>query len=95
MGDVPTVEHHAGLQKFSAFIEGEEAYLVYHPAGEGVLDYASTFVPEHLRGRGIASAVVRQALEYAREHDCRVIPSCWFVRGFIERHAEYWGLVAN
>ena len=64
-------------------------------ARDGVLDFASTYTPEELRGRGIASAVVRGALEYAREHHCRVVPTCWFVKGYIQRHPEYTGLVAN
>ena len=89
----PAVLHDPALRKFGAMVEGEEARLSYYPAGEGVLDYASTFVPERLRGRGIASAVVREALEYARERGYRVIPSCWFVKGYIERHPEYAGVV--
>lgn len=89
------VVHHPALHKFSAMVEGEEAYLLYHPAGDGILNYASTFTPDRLRGRGIASAVVRHALDHARSHGCRVIPSCWFVRGYIERHPEYTGLVAS
>jgi predicted GNAT family acetyltransferase len=95
MPALPAVRHHAALRKFSAIVEGEEAYLLYDPAGDGILDYASTFVPERLRGRGIAGEVVRQALEYAREGGYKIIPSCWFVRGYIERHPEYRGLTAN
>ena len=90
-----SVEHHPALGKFSAIIEGEEAYLLYHPAGDGVLDYVSTFVPEPLRGRGIASTVVRCALDYAKTQRCRVIPSCWFVKRYVDRHPEYLDLVAN
>ncbi len=83
------VAHDPALGKFHARVEGQEAYLRYAPAGEGVLDYASTFVPESLRGRGIASAIVRQALDYARADGYRVIPSCWFVRDFLAKHPEY------
>jgi predicted GNAT family acetyltransferase len=90
-----TIEHHPALGKFTATVEGEEAYLLYHPAGDGVLDYVSTFVPEQLRGQGIASEVVRCALDYAQAQRFRVIPSCWFVRGYIDRHPEYLDLVAN
>jgi predicted GNAT family acetyltransferase len=92
---MPTIEHHPALQKFSVTVEGEEAYLLYHPAGDGVLDYVSTFVPEQLRDRGIASEMVRCALDYAKAQRCRVIPSCWFVKGYIDRHPEYLDLVAN
>jgi predicted GNAT family acetyltransferase len=95
MPDSPAVEHHPALGKFTALVEGEEAYLLYHPVGEKVLDFASTYTPEDLRGRGIASALVRVALDYAREQQCRVVPSCWFVKGYIQRHPEYLELVAN
>lgn len=92
---MPAVAHHPTLRKFSAIVEGEEAHLLYYPAGEGVLDYASTFVPERLRGRGIASAVVRYALDYARQQGYRVIPSCWFVKRYMEHHPEQGDLRAD
>jgi predicted GNAT family acetyltransferase len=89
------VTHDAARRTFTARIEGHEAYLHYLPAPDGALDYASTYVPEHLRGRGIANAIVREALEYARAEGLRIIPSCWFVRAFLEKHPEYAGLAAR
>jgi predicted GNAT family acetyltransferase len=83
------VSHDPASRKFSTHVEGQEAYLLYAPAGEGLLDYTSTFVPPPLRGRGIASELVRDALEYARGQGYRVIPSCWFVRDFLTKHPEY------
>lgn len=92
---VITVTHDPALRRFSARVEGQEAFLLYAPAGEGVLDYTSTFVPVSLRGRGIATAMVRAALDYARTSGYRVIPSCWFVRDFLARRADYAGLTAK
>ena len=89
------VTHDRERRTFAARIEGGEAYLRYLPAGDGVLDYATTFVPETLRGRGIASAIVRQALDHARAEGYQVIPSCWFVRDFMQKHHEYGDLVAK
>lgn len=89
------VSHDPARGAFTARIEGHEAYLRYLPAGEGVLDYATTFVPETLRGRGIASDIVRQALDYARAGGWRVIPSCWFVADFLKKHPEYGDLAAT
>lgn len=89
------VSHDPVRGTFTARIEGHEAYLRYLPAGEGVLDYATTFVPETLRGRGIASDIVRQALDYARAGGWRVIPSCWFVADFLKKHPEYGDLAAT
>lgn len=87
------VTHEPTQQRFVARVAGAEAYLRYAPAGDRVLDYASTFVPPQLRERHIASAIVRQALDYARENGLRIIPSCWFVAGYVERHPEYGDLV--
>jgi predicted GNAT family acetyltransferase len=87
------VEHREDEHRFVARLEGAEAYLLYRPAGAGVLEYASTYTPPHLRQRHVASAIVRHALEYARDNGVKVIPSCWFVAGYIQRHPEYGEIV--
>jgi len=89
------VTHDPVRQAFTAQVEGQEAYLTYSPAGEGVLDYASTYVPPALRGRGIASAIVRRALDHARAQGWQVIPSCWFVDDFVVKHPEYADLTVR
>ncbi len=86
------VEHREDQHRFVARVDGDEAYLQYYPLSGGVLDYASTYTPPRLRDRHIASAIVKVALEYARNRGFRVVPSCWFVAGYIERHPEYGDL---
>lgn len=90
-----TIQHDESRQRFVTPVEGGEASLVYRPAGEGVLEYLTTYVPESARRRGIGERIVRHALDYARDHGYRVIPSCWFVGDVIERHPEYRALVAS
>lgn len=75
-------------------LDGAEAYLEYAPAGGGIVDFHYTFVPPAVRGMGVGSAVVREALEWARAEGLRVVPSCWFVAEVIDRHGEYRDLVA-
>ena len=43
----------------------------------------------------IGSAIVRFALEDTRARGLKVRPTCWFVRGFIERHPEYADLLED
>ncbi|HWP38393.1 MAG TPA: GNAT family N-acetyltransferase [Gemmatimonadales bacterium] len=88
------IEHRQDEHRFVARIGADEAYLVYHPLKDGVLDYASTYTPPRLRDRHIASTIVKHALEYARMNGLKVVPSCWFVAGYIERHPEYGDLKA-
>ncbi len=58
-----------------------------------VRDLRSTVVAPDRSGRGIGSALVRFALDDARERDLRVRATCWFVRGWIERHPDYADLL--
>lgn len=58
-----------------------------------VRDLRSTVVdPEH-GGRGVGSALVRAALVDARAQGLTVRATCWFARGWIERHPEVHDLV--
>ena len=67
--------------------------LRYRTVSDDVVDFRSTLVPPHLRGRGLGSELVQHALDWARESDVKVIPSCPFVSRFLEDHPEYQDLV--
>lgn len=48
-----------------------------------------TFVPDELRGQGLAGKLNKAALDYAAENSLRVVPLCSYTAAYIERHAEY------
>jgi predicted GNAT family acetyltransferase len=74
-------------------IVGEpSAFLRFHET-PGRITLVHTEVPESLEGRGLGSALVRAALEYARSAGLRVDPKCPFARTYLARHAEYADLV--
>ena len=54
-----------------------------------------TLVPDALRGRGIASALVERLIADAGERGFRVVPQCSFVRTSFERHPEWAELRAD
>jgi predicted GNAT family acetyltransferase len=80
------------LQRFEVRVGDEVALLALHRRGT-VLSLNHTEVSSALRGRRIADALARAALEYARAHAMTVKPRCPFVAAFIGRHAEYQPLV--
>ncbi len=87
--------HDRDRDRFAA-LEGETVVAVLAFEDEGaVRDLRSTVVAPDRSGHGIGSAIVRFALEDSRDQGLRVRPTCWFVRGFIERHPEYADLLED
>jgi predicted GNAT family acetyltransferase len=88
------VSHNAAACRFEATLDGHLAYATYVREGDrAVFDH--TFVPEGLRGRGIAGALVRTALAEARKQGWKVVPTCSYVADFIDRNPEYADLLAE
>lgn len=88
------VKHDEGAKKYYAVVNGRESVCEYGVVGEGTLNFWHTYVPPELRGKGIADELVRQALEDARQRGFKVIPSCWFVRVYMDRHSQYQDMKA-
>lgn len=68
------------------------AFSKYMLVGEKMI-IEHTEVPVELEGKGIASRIVRTALDYARAQKIKVMPLCPYTAGFIHRHPEYQDLV--
>lgn len=87
------VRDNAPLARFELDAEGAEALAYYHLA-DGVMIFTHTEVPPRLRRRGIASRLIHDALEAARERGLRVIPRCSFVASYLTQHPEFNDLLA-
>lgn len=88
------IHHDSHRQRFETTIDGITAFLSYHAINETTLNYAHTIVPNELGGRGVGSALVKFALDYANDHHYKIVPSCWFVDKFINKHSQYQHLLA-
>ena len=88
------VHHNAAASRFELRVGASTAVLEYSLQADTII-FTHTGVPSEIEGRGIGSQLVRAGLEYAREKGFKVVPLCWFVAGFIERHAEYQNLLKN
>lgn len=85
MSEAVTVLHDQAGHQFEVTLDGHRAYLAYMDLGKQTLDIYRTFVPNALRGRGIAAALTEQALEYAQASGYSVIASCSYVERYMER----------
>jgi predicted GNAT family acetyltransferase len=90
----PTVINNEAAHQFEIPTDEGRVLLTYVKRGD-VLDLLHTEVDEQFAGRGYASALARTALDYARANNLKVIPTCPFVRKYLQRHPEYDDLLVK
>ncbi len=88
------IEHNEAASRFEVQVEGKLS-LVDYIKQENVLVVTHTGVPAELEGRGIAAALTKALLEYARENDLKVKPICPYTKAYIQKHSEYKDLVSE
>ena len=89
-----TVQTNAAAHRFEATVEGRTAFAEYEEA-DGEIVFPHTVTPPELEGRGIASALAKAALAYARERGLKVVPACSFFAAYMKRHPETQDLLAD
>jgi uncharacterized protein len=72
--------------------QDELGYLEYRYRNDDIA-LMHTFVPNVLEGKGVASSLAHDALEWAREKGKRVMVYCPFVAAYLKRHPEYNDIV--
>lgn len=65
----------------------------YYKLADGVMTFTHTEVPPELGGKGIGSKLVKGALDDVRAKNLKVVPQCTFVKGYIDKHPEFAGLL--
>ena len=88
----PQVVDNVEEGRFEVTVEDATASLTY-TRGPAVLALITTSIPEELGGAGVASRLARYAMDVARAEGLKVDPSCPFMIGWMDRHAEYGDLV--
>src|SRR3954447_15662939 len=86
------VENNEAEQQYEMHVDGQTAVAEYVLLGDRII-LTHTEVPGELEGRGIASQLVRFALDDARSRHMSVVPRCRFVTAYLKRHPEYEDIV--
>lgn len=79
--------------RFELVVDGHTAFLDFKQDGD-LLELIHTDVPDELEGKGVGSRLVREVLAQAREEGLKVIPTCAFVRSYLQRHPEEQDVLA-
>jgi len=78
--------------RFEIPVDGHVAFLLFRLRGTK-LSLIHTEVPPELQHQGLADALAKAALDYARAHSLRVKVICPFVAKYLTRHPEFQDLV--
>jgi uncharacterized protein len=88
------VKHNPEESRFEVQLGDQIAIIEYDIAGKNMV-FKHTEVPPEFEGQGIASQMAKFALDYAVEAGYKIQPFCPYVKGYVDRHAEYqphsWG----
>lgn len=89
----PAIIHDEEKKKFVAAVDGYEAELDYKMVDDKTINFYRTFVPDELRGRGIAGKLTNKGIEYASEKGLKVIPGCSYVAAFFKKNEKLESLL--
>jgi len=65
------------------------AEMVYTMPSPNKMIIEHTEVDESLSGKGVGKQLVQTAVEYARNHDIKIIPLCPFAKSVFEKVKEW------
>ena len=72
---------------------GKESYAKYIMDDSKTINIIKVYVHPDLRNRGLAGKLAKAALEYAKENNLKVIPTCSYADYFIAKNKEYEDLM--
>ena len=81
-----SVRHDPAGHRFVSDTPGGPAELVYSFFADTVLNIEHTEVPRAARGLGVADALIRAALAWAREQGYSVMATCPFAQRWLAAH---------
>lgn len=92
MHRMATVRDNKALSRFELDVGGDIAFANYRLTPSAVV-ITHTETPRALRGRGIASELVKGALALIRADGHKVIGACGFVVDYLHKNPEYADMV--
>jgi len=71
------------------------AFIEFDKIEPNILDLVHTEVPDALEGKGVGSKLVEGALQYSRDNELKIIPSCPFIKSYIDKNPQWKDLIVQ
>ncbi|MDT3397346.1 GNAT family N-acetyltransferase [Streptomyces sp. B1866] len=88
-----SIEDRPDSKRYEARVAGEPAGFAAYILTDELIVFTHTEVDPAYEGQGVGSAIARAALDDVRTRKLKVLPLCPFIKGWIQRHADYIDLV--
>ncbi len=82
------IQHKSGDTKGEFYLEKEgevKAKMTYSKLGNTQIIIDHTEVSDDLRGENVGKNLVETAVQFARDHDLKILPLCPFAKAMIEK----------
>lgn len=90
-----TISDNPDQRRYEALVDGQVAGFAQYRLDGDVIDFNHTVVEDEFEGKGIGGRLASGALDDVRQRGLRVIATCPFIKGYIERHEAYQDLLAD
>lgn len=89
----PEVRRNDLEHRYEAWLDGGPVGYAVYREEPGRIVFLHTEVSDQVEGRGVGSALVREALNDVRARGEQAVPLCPFVAAYIKRHRDFHDLV--
>jgi uncharacterized protein len=94
-GMTTSVQHNVGRSRYELLVDGRLTGIADYVRRDDVIVFSHTEILEAVRGNGLGAVLVQGALDDVRGTGRRIVPACWYVARFVDKHAEYGDLVTG
>ena len=91
--DNVTVAHNAARQRYEISVDGEAIGLSRYRDDNGQRVFLHTEVDPRFQGHGLATQLIRWALDDTRSTGLRVVAVCPMVAAFVAKHRDFDDIV--
>jgi predicted GNAT family acetyltransferase len=89
-------DHEPDARRYVMRVDGQLACVVDYSVNGAAIALTRTYTQPPLRGHGYAAELVRFAIDdIETTTSYRVVPTCWYVGEWFEKHPERTGLLSR
>jgi predicted GNAT family acetyltransferase len=90
------LSHEADAERYTLRVDGDLVSALDYTVNGGDILFTHTFTDPNARGRGYAAELVTFAIDDVETRtQLRVVPRCWYVGEWFDRHPERAALLAR